>query len=115
MSRNKFGARKTTCRLGHKHDSAKEARRCDELHLLLRAGEVIGLEVEPTFYFVIGGREVKHENGRRACYKPDFCYIEKGVKICEDVKGSDATKTEASVLRMTLARHLWPDIRWVTL
>lgn len=113
--RNKYGARKTVCQHGHKHASAKEARRCVELHILQHDGEIIGLEVEPAFYFIINGREVKHENGRRACYKPDFVYIEKGVKIAEDCKGGDATKTEASVLRMTLARHLWPEIRWVTI
>lgn len=111
---NKYGARKTPCQHGHKHASAKEAKRCNDLHTLQRAGEIIGLEVEPTFYFVIDGREVKHENGRRAAYKPDFVYIEKGVKVAEDVKGSDATKTEASVLRITLARHLWPEIKWRT-
>ena len=45
---NKYGAKKTACALAyanprgdHKmHDSAKEARRCDELNLLQRGGEV---------------------------------------------------------------------------
>ena len=70
----------------------------------------MGLQVEPQHYFVTAdGREVKHQNGRRAGYKPDFSYVENGVKVCEDVK-SVATMTEAATLRMTFFRHFHPDI-----
>lgn len=110
---NKFGARRTKCGLGHKHASNKEAGRCDQLHLLQRAGTIVGLEVEPTFTFMVGGKPVLHPNGRKAIYKPDFSYVERGRKVCEDVKGNKATQTEASVLRMSFARAFWPEIDWI--
>lgn len=111
---NKYGAKRTECGLGHKHASGKEAGRCAQLHLLQRAGHICGLEVEPTFTFMVGGKPVLHPNGRSAVYKPDFSYIERGRKVCEDVKGNKATLTEASVLRMSFARAFWPDIEWKT-
>lgn len=109
MRGNKFYAKKTTCAHGHKHASKREAARCAELHLLQRAGEIEDLEVEPQFWFVIEGSQVKHGNGRRAGYKPDFAYTEKGLNVVEDVKGGP-TQTEAATLRMTLFRHLFPAI-----
>ena len=106
---HKYRAKPTTCIHGHKHASKREAVRCVELHLLQQAGEIVGLQVEPQFHFVIGGDQLKFPNGRRAGYKPDFSYIEKGVKVCEDIK-SDATMTEAFALRAALFRHLNPSI-----
>lgn len=109
---NKFSARKTACLQGHMHASGKEARRCNDLHLLQRAGEIAGLEVEPKFTFAIDGNPVMHLNGRKAVYTPDFSYVEKGRKVCEDVKGGSATNTEASTLRLAFARAMWPSIDW---
>lgn len=109
---NKFSARKTPCQQGHKHASAKESKRCNDLHLLQRAGKIAGLEIEPKFTFVIAGSEVRMANGRSASFKPDFAYIEKGTKVVEDVKGGSATRTEAFALRWALAKHLWPTIEW---
>lgn len=111
---NKFGAKRTPCAHGHNHASAKEARRCNELHLLQAAGQIIGLQIEPKFVFEVNGKPVLHLNGRKAVYTPDFSYIERGFKVCEDVKGNDATKTEASTLRMAFARAHWPSIDWRT-
>lgn len=109
---NKFSARKTPCAHGHKHASAKEARRCNDLHLLQVGGEIAGLIVEPKFTFEVGGKPVMHLNGRKAVYTPDFSYVEKGRKVCEDVKGGKATQTEASTLRLAFARAMWPSIDW---
>jgi hypothetical protein len=106
---NKYGAKRTDCNHGHKHASGREAKRCNELHLLLWAKEITNLRVEPQYWFHINGEQVKHPNGRRVGYKPDFAYIEKLQDVCEDVKSS-ATMTEAAVLRMTLFRALFPEI-----
>lgn len=114
MRGNKFSARRTACQHGHTHASAKEARRCNDLHLLQRAGKIAGLEVEPKFTFTIDGKPVVHLNGRKAVYTPDFAYVEDGQKICEDVKGGSATNTEASTLRLAFARAMWPSIDWRT-
>ena len=107
---NKYGARKTPCNHGHTHASAKEARRCNDLHLLLRSGTIVGLRIEPKFTFHVDGRAVKYPNGRVASYRPDFTYIENGQQVVEEVKGGRATITEASGLRMALFRATWPDI-----
>lgn len=107
--RNKYGARKTVCNQHHRHPSKREAKRCDELHLLLRAGQIEALVYEPQYWFHINGEQIKHENGRRVGYKPDFAYLEGGRTVCEDIK-SKATMTEAAVLRMALFRALFPEI-----
>ena len=107
--RNKFGAKRAPCQQGHSHASKREAARCAELYLLQRSGQISGLVVEPQYWFEINGSVVKHGNGRRAGYKPDFGYIENGKLVVEDVKGGP-TNTEAATLRMTLFRHLFPEI-----
>jgi hypothetical protein len=106
---NKYGAKRTECAHGHTHASKREAKRCGELHLLLRAGQIEALVYEPQYWFEINGETIKHPNGRRVGYKPDFSYIERGRVVAEDVKSS-ATMTGDSVLRMSLFRHLFPGI-----
>lgn len=106
----KYYARKTSCNLGHTHASKREAARCTELHTLQLAGQIAGLQVEPQYWFVIGGKELKHENGRRAGYKPDFSYIEGARQIAEDVKAANGFVDRDFPLRAALFRHLWPEI-----
>lgn len=106
---NKYGARKTPCSYGHTHDSGREAKRCNELHLLLRTGEIERLEQQPKFFFEIDGRQVKHQNGRRAVFTPDFSYWDRqtGLRVIEDAKGM---RTPDYVLRAAFFRALHPDI-----
>lgn len=80
MRRNKYNAKKTYVD-GIKFDSGDEAARYCELKLLLKAGMISDLELQPRFDIII--------NGVKVCfYKADFRYIEKGKSITEDVKGS---------------------------
>ena len=109
MRHSKFNAKREICVAGHNHASKREAKRCNDLHLLQRAGKIIGLECEPFFPFVVNGTLMVHGNGRKVGYKPDFTYIENGAKVAEDVK-SKATVTEAFVLRATIFRHLFPSV-----
>jgi hypothetical protein len=104
---NKYHAKTAACSHGHTHDSRKEARRCDELHLLQRGGVISDLRVQVQFWFTIDGRQVKHENGRRVGIKLDFGYVENGANVVEDTKG---VKTEAYVLRAAIFRALFPTI-----
>lgn len=107
---NKYGARKTHCNHGHTHDSKREAKRCDELHLLQRGGEIVGLQVQPPKVdFVINGAPVKLANGHVAGIKPDFSYVEKGQKVIEDSKGMIVRDFP---LRWAIAKHLHPSIDW---
>jgi len=105
---NKYRARKASCGAGHTHDSRAEARRCDELRLLAKCGEIEALTFQPVFHFTVDGRQVKHPNGRRACFTPDFQYRERGGKlVCEDVKG---VRTEGYVTRLAFFRAFYPYI-----
>lgn len=111
MSRsNKFYAKKATCRNGHVHASKREAGRCDELHLLLRAGEIEDLEQQPKFFFAIDGRQLKHDNGRRVGYTADFAYTDRqtAARVVEDSKG--AYRDDAWTLRKAIFRALYPDL-----
>lgn len=104
----KWKAKKAYCKEGHKHDSLSEAKRCDELHLMQTAGEIDDLIVWPQFWFVINGRQIKHDNGRRLGYKADFQYTLNGHEIVEDVKGSKAIDNRDWPIRKAVFRALFP-------
>jgi len=106
FQRNKYGARKSHCSLGHEHDSKREALRCNELRVLERAGDITGLQYQPQFWFSINGTPLKHQNGRRVGYQADFSYIEKGRSVVEDSKGFAARDWP---LRKAIFRALFPD------
>lgn len=109
MKRHKYKAYRTVCSQGHNHPSKREAKRCEDLHLLQRGGKISGLTYEPFYPFIINEKELKHDNGRRFGYKPDFGFTEDEKPVVEDVK-STATMTEAFVIRALLFRHLYPEI-----
>ena len=105
----KWKAKKAYCREGHKHDSISEAKRCDELHIMLAAGEIEDLLVWPQFWFVINGRQVKHDNGRRLGYKADFQFTQNGREVVEDCKGSKSVDSRDWPIRKALFKALFPE------
>lgn len=104
--RSKYGAKKTVCSQGHKHDSKREAGHCDRLHFRLDAGEIEDLKVSVQFWFVIDGKQLKHRNGRRVGYLADFTYNEAGRKVVVDVKGYSVRDWP---LRRAVFEALFPD------
>lgn len=106
---SKYGAKKTPCANGHAHDSGREARRCNDLHILQRANEILNLRIQPRFEFNIAGRPVKMKNGQTARFTGDFAYTEaKSLKdVVEDSKGFVVRDYP---LRAALFRHLFPMI-----
>lgn len=78
-------------------DSMKEMKRYAELKLLLRAGEISDLAIQPRF-------EVE-ANGELFCtYTADFSYKEKdGTEIVEEVKSTGTAKDAAYRLRRKAA------------
>ena len=77
---SKYGALKTDCGNGHRHDSRLEAGRCDALHILEAQGEIHRLELQPIFPVII--------NGKTVCkYVADFAWFTQDCRIVEDVKG----------------------------
>lgn len=98
---HKYHARRTTCAHLHKHPSKKEARRCDELHLLEKAGRIRELTMQNSYDLVVNGMSV----GR---YVADFSYI--GIqdsiphRVVEDVKG---LRTPVYRLKAKLVRAIY--------
>lgn len=95
----KYNARKTTVD-GITFDSAKEAKRYQELKLLQRAGEIRGLLLQPRFPLWAHDGVVEHGPIKIGEYRGDFSYEEKrrgdrGAErlglhwddVIEDVKG----------------------------
>ena len=90
---NKFHTRRCACNNGHVHASGVEARRCDFLHLLMRArppqeiygGRIVEIISQPTIALDVNGVHVCN-------YRGDFAIIVRthaGVRktIIEDSKG----------------------------
>jgi hypothetical protein len=78
--RNKFGAIPTVVD-GRRFDSRREAARYAELRILERAGQISGLECQPSFPLVVGTVKI-------GTYRADFRYRDAaGSEITEDVKG----------------------------
>ena len=107
LSKSKYNARKVTID-GHVFDSAKEARRYQELKLLEAAGEIRNIELQrkftliPAQYEIAGytktGKLIKKCVERECTYLADFCYLDKfNIFHVEDVK-SPATKTPQYII-----------------
>lgn len=79
--------------------SKNEANRYFELKVLLRAGEIADLKVQPRFPLVV--------NGHKVCvYVADFAYRDRaGALVVEDVK-SKPTMTPAYRLKKKLLQAL---------
>ena len=105
MAAHKYGARAAVCRAGHRHASRKEARRCDDLHLLAAVGEITQLRIAPQYGFCVNGVPRKYcGSNRRLKYVADFSYINRsGGYIVEDVKG---VKTPAYKIKKALMKAL---------
>lgn len=106
---NKYRAKKTPCQNGHTHDSAREARRCNDLHLLERQKKIGFLQVQPRYEFTIAGKPLKMKNGHTARFTADFAYVElPSLKhVAEDSKGFVVRDYP---LRAALFRALFPMI-----
>lgn len=116
---NKYGAHKTECGSGHIHDSLREACRCNELHLMLRAGMIKDLEIQKKYVLIPAIREstgkVYTKGPKKGQEKPgkvveqecayyaDFDYTTKdGRHVVEDTKGM---KTKEYIIKRKLM--LW--------
>lgn len=102
---SKYGAVSTTVD-GVRFDSKREANRYQELRLLVKAGRISELVLQPSFPFVINGEPVKMGNGHTAKYTADFAYTEvaTGKRVIEEVKGY---KVRDYPLRKAIAEHIY--------
>ncbi len=91
---------------GEEFDSKKEGNRYKELKLLLKAGKISNLELQPRFLLQDGFKK----NGRtfrKIEYIADFKYIENGKTIVEDVKGM---QTDVFKLKHKIFEKVYPDL-----
>lgn len=90
-------------------DSAAEARRYGELHLLEKAGEIEKLELQVPFELIA---KFTHKNSgavRGVKYIADFQYMEKGTTVVEDVKGCI---TQVYRIKRVLLLWKYPEIEF---
>lgn len=93
---NKYGAKPVEID-GIRFASRAEGRRYSELTLMLRAGEITDLELQPVYKLEVNGVKI----GR---YTGDFRYVDaEGNTVCEDVKGSPSRDY---ILRKKLVKAL---------
>lgn len=104
---NKYGVgtkSARTCYQVHVHDSIKEARRCNELTLMVKGGAITKLKQQPEFElqpkFSFRGKSF-----RAIAYRADFSYQDHktGMFIIEDAKGF---KTEKYLLKKKLLLYI---------
>ena len=87
-------------------DSIQESRRYKELKLLLKAGKISNLELQPHFLL----QDKFKKNGkiyRKIAYIADFKYTENDKTIVEDVKG---IQTDVFKLKHKIFEKLYPDL-----
>lgn len=87
-------------------DSIQESKRYKELKLLLKAGKIQNLELQPHFLL----QERFQKNGktyRKIEYIADFKYKENGKTIVEDVKGMQA---DVFKLKHKIFEKLYPNL-----
>lgn len=90
---SKYHSRVAICNQGHKHDSKKEANRCNELTLLERAGVIKHLKQQPVFTLQPKFRW-RGKGIRAITYRADFSYYDQESKMftVEDTKGYKTEK-----------------------
>ena len=82
-------------------DSRKEARRFDELMILLRRGDIRDLKLQPQFTLQEAYTTPEGKRVRAIRYQADFSYVTDGGLVVEDVK-SKATKTREYAIKKKL-------------
>lgn len=90
---------------GIKFDSRREARRYQELQLLLRAGEITQLQLQKKYALIPAQKKPSGGTERACTYTADFAYKDKtGREIVEDSKGM---KTQQYIIRRKLMLYVY--------
>lgn len=103
MKGNKFRAKKAHID-GITFDSQMEGRRYLELKILLQAGEISHLEMQPEYRCEI--------NGKLVCkYRADFRYFGPNGRTVEDVKSKYMAKNAVYRIKKKLVEALYPGTK----
>lgn len=107
--RQKYNAKPTVVD-GEAFASKREAKRYQELQVMVRAGEIIDLELHPVFILIgANGEPLFGDNGRQLRYTADFRYIRASdaAVVVEDSKGF---KVRDYPLRKAIMRSMGIEI-----
>lgn len=85
-------------------DSKKEARRFDELSVMLQAGEIRDLRLQVDFTLQEAYTDSAGKRVRAIRYKADFTYRKDYSLVVEDVK-SHATRTREYIMKRKLMKE----------
>lgn len=97
---SKYRSRKERCAQAHRHDSVKEAQRCNALTLMQMAGEIRDLVNQPRFKLIITRDGKAH---KITSYVGDFRYTTRdGRTVVEDVKSSYTAKLRLYIIKKRL-------------
>ncbi|ASS66228.1 DUF1064 domain-containing protein [Paenibacillus sp. RUD330] len=106
---SKYGARKTQVD-GIKFDSHAEAAYYQQLKLMKRVGQIKDFECQPRFRLLDAFKDYFGNTVKSINYTADFLiHHHDGSKEVIDVKGGDATKTQAYTLRKKLFLNRYRD------
>tara|TARA_R110002012_G_C11438574_1_gene590297 strand:- start:46 stop:381 length:336 start_codon:yes stop_codon:yes gene_type:complete len=105
IKQNKYGNKKT-----NGYDSKKEHKRSLQLKQLQKEGKISKLEEKKVFVLQEGFKNNQGKTQYPIHYTPDFCYIENGVEVAEDVKGF---KTEVYKIKAKLFQKKYPNIKFI--
>ena len=105
---NKYGNKKVIVD-SIKFDSKKEARRYQELKLMLKANRIKDLELQRKFELIPKQTFSNQPNERAVSYLADFCYYDlvKNVNVIEDVKSAPTKKKASYVIKRKLIKWLY--------
>ena len=97
---------------GIRFDSAKEARRWNDLCLLQRGGEIRDLERQYPVELMGQGGPLKSRAGRKLKYVADFRYYDNRLKawVIEDAKG---VETDVFKLKWAICAAMGIDVRTI--
>lgn len=120
---NKYHNKKTRVH-GMEFDSAKEAKRYQELYLMGKCGYISDLRTQVKFELIPAQYEYIETGGvylvgirkgmpktkkvcveKAVCYIADFVYMKNGKMVVEDTK-SEATRTKEYIIKRKLLRYL---------
>ena len=101
---NKYHAKKIVID-GITFDSQKEGTRYKELKLLEKSGVISQLEMQVPFVVC----PKRGNNKRERKYIADFCYVENGKNIIEDVKSPITKKNPVYSLKKALVLAWYPN------
>ena len=109
--RNKMGAKKTSYD-GHVFDSAGEAKRYQELKVLVACGEIFDLTLQPKFELQAKFTDSSGKKQRAMTYTADFQYwtVDAGGNKSTCVEEFKGHRTQPYMMRKKLFLKLHPEI-----